>query len=194
VEAGTEPDRTQGGTTMSKVVVTEFVSVDGVMDDPGGAEGTEHGGWVLQFNQGPEDQAYKFEELVNARAHLLGRVTYQGFAAAWPNMEGTGEFGEMMNGLPKYVASSTLTDAEATWSGTTVLRDDVAAQVAKGSGALARSLMQHGLVDEFHLMVFPIVLGRGKRLFADDLDMAKLSLSDVTQLSDGVLALTYKSA
>jgi dihydrofolate reductase len=167
---------------MSKVVVTEFVSVDGVMEDPGGSEGTTHGGWTFQFNRGPEGDAYKYQELVDARAHLLGRVTYQGFAAGWPTMEGTGRFGERMNGLPKYVASTTLTDAEATWAGTTVLRDDMPAQVAQlkaepggdllvaGSGTLARNLMDHGLVDEFHLMVFPVVLGRGARLFSAEQD------------------------
>jgi dihydrofolate reductase len=191
---------------MSKVVVSEFVSLDGVMEDPGGAEGTERGGWVMGFNRGPEGDQFKFEELMAAGAHLLGRSTYQSFAAAWPTMEGTGGFGERMNGLPKYVASSTLSDADATWSDTTVLRGDVAAQVAElkaepggdllvqGSGQLARTLMDHGLVDEFHLMVFPVVVGQGKRLFGEGQDVSPLSLVDATTLGGGIVLLTYRSA
>jgi dihydrofolate reductase len=191
---------------MSKVVVSEFVSLDGVMDDPGGADGTKHGGWVFQFNRGPEGDRFKSDELHAAAAHLLGRVTYQAFAAAWPTMEGTGEFGERMNAIPKFVVSSTLTDADATWSDTTVLRGDPVAEVTRlkaahggdllvqGSGQLARTLMAHGLVDEYRLMVFPIVLGSGQRLFTDLDDVAKLTLSDVKAADDGVVLLTYQSA
>ena len=191
---------------MSRVVVSEFVSLDGVMEDPGGAEGTVHGGWTFQFDQGPVGVEFKVEELMAADALLLGRVTYQGFAAAWPTMEGTGEFGERMNGVHKYVVSSTLTDAEATWHPTTVIRGDLATEVAKlkakpggdllvaGSGQLARTLTDLGLVDEYRLMVFPIVLGSGKHLFHDVSGTPKFSLVDAKTSGDGVVLLRYQPA
>src|ERR1700676_210266 len=116
---------------MSRVVVSEFVSLDGVMEDPGGAEGFEHGGWTFQFDQGAEGVKFKVDELSAADALLLGAVTYRGFAAAWPSMEGTGDFGERMNSIRKYVVSSTLTESEAHWSNTTVIRGEVGAEIAK---------------------------------------------------------------
>ncbi|MHB8463220.1 MAG: dihydrofolate reductase family protein [Acidimicrobiales bacterium] len=190
---------------MSRVVVSEFVSLDGVMEDPGGAEGSEHGGWTFQFDQGPDGVKFKVDELAAADALLLGAVTYRGFAAAWPSMEGAGEFGERMNGIRKYVVSSTLTDADATWNNTTVIREDVASEVAKlraqpggdllvaGSGQLARTLIGLGLVDECRLMVFPIVLGTGKRLFSDVSGTPKFSLAEATTSAD-VLLLAYRPA
>jgi dihydrofolate reductase len=206
VTTGTVPAIEQRRHVMSRLVVTEFVSLDGVMEDPGGAEGFEHGGWTFKFDQGPEGAKFKFEELLAADALLLGRVTYQAFAAAWPTMEGTGEFGEKMNGVRKYVVSSTLTDADATWNNTTVVRGDVGTEVAKlkgqpggdllvaGSGLLARALTGLGLVDEYRLMVFPIILGTGKRLFSDVGGTPTLSLVDAKTSGAGVLLLRYQPA
>src|SRR5437763_1863836 len=114
---------------MGRIVVTEFISLDGVIEDPGGAEGYEHGGWTFQFNAGPEFETFKFEELQASDAQLLGRITYDGFAKAWPTMEGTGEFGEKMNSMPKYVVSTTLENPE--WNNTTVIRGDLAEEGGK---------------------------------------------------------------
>src|SRR5436309_12620541 len=148
---------------MGRIVVTEFISLDGVIEDPGGAEGYEHGGWTFQFNAGPEFETFKFEELQASDAQLLGRVTYDGFAKAWPTMEGTGEFGEKMNSMPKYVVSGTLEDP--TWNNTTVLGADWPSEVpalkeryegdilVAGSAQLVQGLLEHDLVDELHLMV-----------------------------------------
>src|SRR5436190_996022 len=164
---------------MGKLVVTEFLTLDGVAQDPGGAEKDEfpQGGWAFQFERGPEGDAFKFEELRAADAQLLGRRTYDGFAKAWPTMEGTGEFGEKMNAMPKFVVSATLGEPE--WQNTTVLRGDLRAEVTAlkeqfegdilvaGSIELVQGLLAEDLVDELHLMVFPVVLGAGKRLFAE---------------------------
>jgi dihydrofolate reductase len=187
---------------MGKLVVTEFISLDGVIEDPGGAEQSRHGGWTFKFDQG-DGGAYKFAELNAADAQLLGRVTYDGFAKAWPTMEGTGEFGEKMNGMPKFVVSTTLENPE--WNNTSVLRggDGLADKVnalkqqfegdilVAGSARLAQSLLASDLVDELHLMVFPIVLGGGKRLFADGDEATTLSLVDTKQTGD-VVILTYR--
>ena len=191
---------------MSRVVVSEFVSLDGVMEDPGGAEGFEHGGWTFQFDQGDDGGKFKLDELFAADALLLGRVTYQGFAAAWPTMEGAGEFGEKMNSMRKYVVSGTLADDDATWNNTRVIRGDLGTEIAKlkaepggdllvaGSAQLARSLTCLGLVDELRLMVFPIVLGSGKRLFSDVTGTPKFTLVEAKTSGAGVLLLTYHSA
>jgi dihydrofolate reductase len=160
---------------MGKLVVTEFITLDGVIEDPGGGETFDRGGWAFKFDRGPEGDKFKFDELAASDAQLLGRVTYEGFAKAWPSMEGTGEFGEKMNAMPKFVVSTTLENPE--WNNTSVIRD--VAEVAKlkeqyegdilvaGSAKLVQSLVEHDLVDELRLMVFPVVLGAGKRLFAD---------------------------
>ena len=191
---------------MGDVVVTEFISLDGVIEDPGGAEGFEHGGWSFEFDQGEEGGQFKFDELMATEVQLLGRVTYQGFAAAWPEMrESAGEFGEKMNSMPKYVVSTTLSDEDASWENSTVIRNDVAGAVTTlkqevegdilvaGSGTLVRSLTEAGLVDRFNLMMFPIVLGTGKRLFANGIPRAKLGLTSMEQVGpDGVLLLTYR--
>ncbi len=182
---------------MRRIVVTEFISLDGVIEEPR---------WTFQFERGPEGGKFKFDELFASEALLLGRVTYQGFAEAWPSM-GTDDFGKRMNSIPKYVVSSTLTDAEATWGGTRVIRGGVAAEIAslraqpggdllvEGSCQLARTLIQHGLVDEYRLMLFPIVLGDGKRLFPDVLsEPAKLTLTDARPDRDGVMLLRYQPA
>src|SRR5207247_516655 len=151
---------------MGRVVVTEFVSLDGVMEDPGGAEDFEHGGWSFEFDRGEGDE-FKLDETRETEALLLGRVTYEGFAEAWPSREG--EFADMFNNMPKYVVSSTLDEAE--WNNTTVLKGDPAEEVRKlkqgldgnlvvhGSAQLAQTLIDHDLVDEVRLMVFPVVLG-----------------------------------
>jgi dihydrofolate reductase len=182
---------------MGKVVVTEFVTLDGVIEDPGGAESFDRGGWAFKFDQGDEGGAFKFAELQAADAQLLGRRTYEGFAKAWPTMEGTGEFGEKMNAMPKFVVSSTLEDPE--WENTTVLRGELADEVAAlkerfagdilvaGSAQLVQGLLAADLIDELHLMVFPAVLGAGKRLFADGDAMRSLSLVETKQTADVVI-------
>src|SRR5436305_8174276 len=159
---------------MRKIIVSEFVTLDGVIEDPGGAEGFKHGGWSFQFGSA-EQQQFKVEELFQADALLLGRRTYQGFAAAWPNMPGTGAYGERMNSLPKYVASTTL--SEVTWNAS-LIKGDLADELSRlkqedgqdilifGSGELVHTLHEQDLIDEYRLMIFPVVLGSGKRLFS----------------------------
>jgi dihydrofolate reductase len=183
---------------MGKLVVTEFVTLDGVMEDPGGAEGGR-GGWAFKFDQGDEGAKFKVDELMASDAQLLGRVTYEGFAKAWPTMEGTGEFGEKMNEMPKFVVSTTLKSPK--WNNTTVLKGDLAEEVGKlkekfsgdilvaGSAQLVQSLLALDLIDELHLMVFPIVLGAGKRLFADGTDTTSLNLVETKQ-TGSVVTLT----
>jgi dihydrofolate reductase len=199
---GPAGDLSDGGNIM-KVVVSEFVSLDGVMEDPGGAEGYRHGGWSFKFNRGPEGDKFKLDELAAADALLLGRVTYQAFAKAWPSIKDPDGFADKMNGIRKYVVSNTLQDSEATWNNTTVIRGDMAAEVAKlkarsggdllvfGSARLAQSLAEHGLVDDYRLMVYPVILGSGKRLFADSGKMAALKLADAKPAGDGIVMLTY---
>jgi dihydrofolate reductase len=188
---------------VGKLVVTEFVSVDGVMEDPGGAEDFEHGGWSFKFDRGPEGDKFKLDETLASDALLLGRVTYEGFAEAWPSR--TGEFADKFNTMPKFVVSTTLEEPE--WNNSTVIKGNVAEEVSKlkreqggdivvhGSAQLVRALMEHDLVDEYRLMVFPVVLGSGKRLFGDTSDKATLRLVDAHPVgSDGVVILTYKPA
>jgi dihydrofolate reductase len=185
---------------MGKLVVTEFVSLDGVMEDPGGAEDYEHGGWTFTFDFGEAGGRFKNEELMAADAQLLGRVTYEGFAKAWPTMEGTGEFGEKMNAMPKFVVSKTLERAD--WENSTVVSGELADEVGKlkaryenvlvaGSARLVQGLLAADLVDELRLMVFPIVLGSGKRLFADGADLRRFELVDTAQSND-VALLTFR--
>jgi dihydrofolate reductase len=188
---------------MGNVVISEFITVDGVIEDPGGAEGSPHGGWSGKFQSGPEGGKFKFEELLAAGALLLGRVTYEGFASAWPTMEGTGEFGEKMNGMPKYVVSNTLERAE--WKNSTILHGDLGEEVRKlkdqvegdvvifGSAKLAQSLIEHDLIDEYRLMVYPLLLGSGKRLFAETNGTSDLQLVDATKAGDTVI-LTFHPA
>src|SRR5579859_3378421 len=177
---------------MSKIVVTEFMSLDGVMEEPR---------WTFDFDRAQEGDQFKYEELFDAESLLLGRVTYQGFAAAWPGM-GHDDFGQRMNSIHKYVVSATLADADATWGDTTVLRGDVAAEVAKikdqpggtllveGSAQLVHTLAQHNMVDEYRLMVFPVILGQGKRVFPDTMPApAKLTVTNSRTVGTGVLLL-----
>src|SRR5437763_6210424 len=185
---------------MGKLVVTQFISVDGVFEDPGGAESYEHGGWTFEYDRGDEGNKFKLDELMDADVQLLGRVTYEGFAAAWPSREG--EFADKLNNDPKYVVSTTLEDPE--WNNTTVISGDVAAEIAEqkeqtdgsilvsGSGTLVGTLLEADLVDELRLMVFPTVLGRGKRLFPDGIGRLKLKLVESRQVgSDGVQVQIY---
>jgi dihydrofolate reductase len=186
---------------MSKIVVSEFVSLDGVMEDPGGAEGTQLGGWAFAYG-GPDQEKWKSDELFQADALLLGRKTYQGFAAAWPNMPGTGAYGERMNSLPKYVVSTTLTDT--TWNAS-LLKGDLVEDLSRlkqeinqdilifGSCQLVQALTAENLVDEYRVMVFPVVLGSGKRLFGEAADKKAVKLVETTSFQSGVVALTYRS-
>lgn len=185
---------------MRKVIASEYVTLDGVMEDPGGAEGFKYGGWSFQF-WSEEAGKYKYDELFASDALLLGRITYQGFAAAWPTMEGTGDFGERMNSIQKYVVSTTLEKAE--WNNSTIIKANVVEEVSKlkampgqdiligGSGVLVHTLMQHNLIDEYRLMVYPVVLGSGKRFFKEGTDLLKLQLAETKTFSSGVVVLTY---
>lgn len=191
---------------MRRVIVSEFVSLDGVIEDPGGSDGTERGGWSMPFGS-DEQNRFKFGELSAAGALLLGRKTYEGFAAAWPRMgEHAGEYADMMNGYPKHVASATL-EAPLEWNNSILIEGDVAEAVGRlkrqdgkdilvfGSGALARTLLEHDLVDECRLMVFPVVVGRGKRLFEDTEATKAMRLASTEQIGpDGVVVLTYEPA
>jgi dihydrofolate reductase len=188
---------------MRKIVVTEFVSLDGVMEDPGGAEDFAHGGWTFKFPD-PEGMQYKLDEVTEHDALLLGRVTYEGFAAAWPDRTDEAGFAAKMNSMPKYVVSTTLERAE--WNNSTVIGENVADEIAKlkqqpggdilvaGSRTLVQTLIAHDLVDEYRLMVFPIVLGSGKRLFGHSADARTLQLTDSKALASGTLVLTYQRA
>jgi dihydrofolate reductase len=188
---------------MGKLVVTEFVSIDGVFEDPGGAEGYEHGGWTFEYDRGEDGDRFKLDELLEADVQLLGRVTYDGFAAAWPSREGP--FADKLNSDPKYVVSTTLSNPE--WENTTVISNDVVAQISKlkdetagvilvaGSGSLVRTLLEANLVDELRLMVFPTILGRGKRLFSDASDRLKLRLAESKTVgTDSVQVQIYQRA
>jgi dihydrofolate reductase len=187
---------------MARIVVTEFVSLDGVVEDPGGSEDFKYGGWSFEFDRGAEGDQFKLDETRNSAGLLLGRVTYEGFAEAWPQRDG--EFADLFNSMPKYVVSSTLKDPE--WANSTVLDGDVVQEVSKlregpdgdivvhGSAQLAQTLVEHDLVDELRLMVFPVVLGTGKRLFGDPGDKKTLTLVDSKVVGAGVVILTYGRA
>ena len=189
---------------MRRVVVSEFVSLDGVVEDPR---------WTFQF-MSEEREDYKFDELSASGALLLGRVTYEGFAAAWPNMmdqyegprrEELQTYSDMMNGYPKYVVSTTL-DEPLEWNNSTLIQGDIAEEVLGlkqhdgkdilvfGSGRLVSTLMQHDLIDEYRLMVFPIVLGGGQRLFEGESGPKVFSLVETKTLGAGVVVLTYQPA
>src|SRR5438105_2730059 len=184
---------------MGRIVVTEFVSLDGVMEDPGGSENFGQGGWSFKISRGDEGDKFKLDETFESDALLLGRVTYEGFAEAWPSREG--EFADRFNEMPKYVVSSKLTDPA--WNNTTVLTGSVPDEVAKlkeqhdgdvvvhGSAQLAQTLLEDDLVDELRLMVFPVVLGKGKRLFGETSDKKRLQLQSSRAVGDGVLILVY---
>ncbi len=188
---------------MRRVIASEFVSLDGVMEDPS---------WTFQFSS-EEQEKFKFDELAASDALLLGRLTYEGFAAAWPNMmeqyrgprrAALGEYADMMNGYPKFVVSTTLKEAE--WNNSTLIKENVAEEVSGlkrqpgkdilvfGSGDLVNTLMQHDLIDEYRLMVFPVVVGSGKRLFGDEIDTKVLRLIETKTFGSGVVVLSYQPA
>jgi dihydrofolate reductase len=187
---------------MGRIVVTEFASLDGVVEDPGGAGDFRHGGWTFEYWRGDDGDKFKLDETMGSAALLLGRVTYEGFADAWPSREG--EFADKFNQMPKYVVSTTLEDPE--WTNSTVISGDVAREVARlrdeidgdivvhGSATLVQTLLENDLVDELRMMVFPVVLGSGKRLFADTDDKKSLRLTDSMTVGDGVVILIYQRA
>jgi dihydrofolate reductase len=189
---------------MTEVIVSEFVSLDGVMEDPS---------WTFRFGS-EEQEKFKFAKLAASDALLLGRVTYQGFAAAWPNMMNQyqgprraelGEYADMMNGYPKHVVSTTL-EEPLEWNNSTLTQGNVAEEVSRlkrqpgkdilvfGSADLVNKLIRHDLIDEYRLMVFPIVVGSGKRLFWDGSDTKVLRLVETKSCGSGIVALTYQPA
>jgi dihydrofolate reductase len=187
---------------MGRIVVTEFVSLDGVMEDPGGAEDFKYGGWSFEFSRGDEGDKFKYDEVLDSEALLLGRVTYDGFADAWPDREG--DFADRFNNMPKYVVGSNADVSR--WTNVTVLdgdpveairrvRDDHGGNIyVHGSAQLAQTLLEHDLVDQLNLMVFPVVLGAGKRIFGETSDKKKLRLVDSKVVGDGVAILVYEPA
>ena len=188
---------------MGRIVVTEFVSLDGVMEDPGGSEHSKHGAWTFKFSRSDEGDKFKMDEVNNAEAQLLGRVTYDGFAQAWPKMSGD-PFSDKFNSMPKYVVSQTLKKAD--WNNSTILKGDVVDEVKKlkqkvkgdilvsGSAKLVQTLIENDLVDQLNLMVFPVILGSGKRLFGETGAPKTLQLADSKTVGDGVSILVYKPA
>jgi dihydrofolate reductase len=184
---------------MGRIVVTEFISLDGVIEAPGGGEDYKYGGWTFEIDRGDEGNRFKLDETMSSAALLLGRRTYEGFAAAWPERDG--EFADKFNTMPKYVVSSTLRDPE--WTNSTVLSGDVVDEITNlkkeqdgdivvhGSAQLVQSLIENDLVDELRLMVFPVVLGTGKRLFGETTDKKRLKLSSSTVVGDGVAIQVY---
>jgi dihydrofolate reductase len=189
---------------MGRIVATEFVSLDGVIEAPGGEEGFKHTGWTFEVDRGDEGNQFKLDELVEAEAQLLGRVTYEGFAAAWPGREDEAGFSDKMNSMPKYVFSSTLETAD--WENSTILSGDFAEEIAKlkrevdgvilvaGSATLVQGLIEHDLLDELRLMVFPVALGSGKRLFGETEEKKPMKLIDSKTVGDGIALLTYERA
>jgi dihydrofolate reductase len=187
---------------VGRIIVTEFVSLDGVMEDPGGSEQFKYGGWSFEFSRGEDGDKFKVDETMQADAQLLGRATYEGFADAWPSRDG--EFADRFNSMPKYVVSSTLKDPE--WTNTTVLDGDVKDAVTRlkdevdgnivvhGSRQLAQTLLDLDLVDEIRLMVFPVVLGAGKRFFGETSDKKAMRLTDHQVVGDGVAIMVYEPA
>jgi dihydrofolate reductase len=185
---------------VGRIVVTEFVSLDGVMEAPGGGEDFEHAGWTFEIDRGEEGNKFKLDETMSSEALLLGRATYEGFAASWPSRDG--EFADKFNTMPKHVVSSTLTDPE--WTNSSVVSGDLAEGVAglkkqydgdivvHGSAQLVQALVEQDLVDELRLMLFPVVLGQGKRLFGATSDKKPLQLADSKVVGDGVAILVYR--
>jgi dihydrofolate reductase len=187
---------------VGRIVVTEFVSLDGVMEGPAGDDDFVRGAWSFEVDRGEEGDKFKLDETLETQALLLGRRTYEGFAAAWPSR--AGEFADKFNNMPKYVVSSTLEDPE--WNNTTVLRGDPREEVSNlkreqegdivvhGSAQLVHALVENDLVDELRLMVFPVVLGTGKRVFGETSDKKRLKLADSKTVGDGVTILVYETA
>jgi dihydrofolate reductase len=185
---------------MGRIAVTEFISLDGVIEAPGGGEGYKHDGWTFEFDRGDEGNKFKLDELVEAEAQLLGRRTYEGFAAAWPGRTDEAGFADRMNSMPKYVVSTSLEQAD--WNNTTILRslDDVVRTkdeidgviLVAGSAQLVQGMLEHDLVDELRLMVFPVVLGSGKRLWGETSDRKTFQLADSKTVGEGIAILTLR--
>ncbi len=187
---------------MGKLIVTEFLTLDGVMEAPGGEPTHPHAGWVFDF-MGPEQERYKLDEALEAESHLLGRVTYESFAGAWPKREG--EFAEKINAMPKYVVSSTLSEP-LEWNNSILIKGDVAAGVEElkrrqegpilvaGSATLVHTLLDSDLVDELRLMVFPVIVGGGKRPFPESRHRKAFKLTDSRSFESGVAVHTYEPA
>jgi dihydrofolate reductase len=186
---------------MSRLVVSQFISVDGVVEDPGGSEKWDRGGWAFEYERGPEGDKFKMDEVMDSEALLLGRTTYEGFAEAWPSREG--DFADKFNNMKKYVVSSTMDSAD--WNNSTLIKADVPEEIAKlkeqpggdilvnGSVQLVQTLAEHDLVDEYRLMVFPVVLGGGKRLFGDTSDKIGLKLADTKPVGECVILTLHPS-
>ena len=184
---------------MGRIVVTEFVSLDGVMQAPGG-EDFKYPGWTFAFDRGDDGNQFKLDEALEAEALLIGRVTYESFAGAWPSREG--EFADKFNNMPKYLVSSTITEPE--WNNTTVLEGDVVEAVTKlrgevdgdiqvpGSRRLVQELLENDLVDEVHLMVFPVALGTGDRMFGETSSKKTFRLKESRTVGEGILVLVYE--
>jgi dihydrofolate reductase len=184
---------------MRQLIVSEFVTLDGVMEAPGGEPGHPHSGWVFDF-MGPEQLQYKLDETLKADALLIGRVTYESFAGAWPQR--SGEFADKMNAMPKHVVSTTLLTPE--WANCKVIKDNVAGEVSRlkaqeggpilvaGSRTLVHTLLANDLIDELRLMIFPVVLGSGRRLFPETPDKTVLQLTDTRAFPTGVVVQTYR--
>jgi dihydrofolate reductase len=193
-------NETQRSIGMGKIVATEYVSLDGVVEAPGGFEDFKHAGWSFEIDRGEEFERFKLDETLNSEALLLGRLTYEIFAASWPSMEG--EVADTFNAMPKYVVTSTLENPE--WNNSTVLKGDVVEEVSRlrqkldgeivvhGSPRLTQTLLEHDLVDELRMMVFPVVLGTGKRLFGETSDKKRLRLTDSRTVGDGIAILIYE--
>lgn len=189
---------------MRRIVVSEFISVDGVMEGPGPQDPYEHAGWTFKY-QDPERMKYKFDEVMAHESLLLGRVTYEGFAAAWPNIKDEHGFADKMNSMAKYVVSTTLGPQNLTWQNSTLIGANAPEKIAQlkqqeggdilvaGSGALVTTLLEHNLVDELRLMTFPVILGSGKRLFHGSPQPIGLELVEVQRYDSGTLTLTYHS-
>lgn len=186
---------------MSKLTVSEFVTLDGVIEDPGGAEGSPYGGWAFKFEQGEEGMKFKLDETMGAGSLLLGRKTYEGFAAAWPSMGGDGGFGDKMNGMPKYVVTSSPL-GDPVWNNSTAVSGELEDIVARakqdgdvlvgGSAQLVQGLLAKGLVDELRLMIFPVVLGTGRKLFGDADEARRYTLQSSAVAGDGVALMVYR--
>jgi dihydrofolate reductase len=187
---------------MGRIVVTEFISLDGVIQAPGGGEEYEHAGWTFEFDRGEEGDAFKLDEVLEADAQLLGRRTYEGFAAAWPSYTDQVGFADKMNAMPKYVVSKTLQSAD--WNNSTILGGDLVDDVTRlknevdgvilvaGSAQLVQGLLEHDLVDELRLMVFPVLLGAGKRLWGETTDKKRFTLAETKTVGQGIAILTYR--
>ena len=185
---------------MGKIVISENVTLDGVVQDPAGDEGFRLGGWVGPIAAREDVAKVALDEALGAEAFLLGRRSYEWLAARWPSR--SGELADRLNSLPKYVVSATLKDPD--WNNSTVLNGDVVDEVSKlkqelngeiviaGSFQLLRTLMEHDLVDELRLKIFPVVLGAGERLFGETSDKKPLRLVDTQTLADGIAYLTYE--